>query len=348
MLDDSPTRVLVTGGCGYIGSHAVAEVLRHTRAEVVVVDDLSNSPREVVDALAEAGGRGLRFHGVDICDGAGLRRALRGYDGFDAVLHFAARKSVPESLADPLGYYANNVGGMIELLDYARGAGVRAFVFSSSCIVYGDAAALPVCETAPPGAPRSPYGHTKQLGEQLLRLAPGMRRIGLRYFNPAGADNSGLLGDRGEGTYAGLAKVLCRAAQTGAPVRVFGADYPTPDGTCVRDYVHVSDIAEAHVAALAWALEPGAAPALEFVNLGSERGYSVREAIAAFEHATGERLAVEDAPRRPGDLAASYGDCAKARRLLGWRARRSLPEIMESAWAWTRMSRAVPAAPTAR
>ena len=228
MLDDSPTRVLVTGGCGYIGSHAVAEVLRHTRAEVVVVDDLSNSPREVVDALAEAGGRGLRFHGVDICDGAGLRRALRGYDGFDAVLHFAARKSVPESLADPLGYYANNVGGMIELLDYARGAGVRALVFSSSCIVYGDAAALPVCETAPPGAPRSPYGHTKQLDEQLLRLAPGMRRIGLRYFNPAGADNSGLLGDRGEGTYVGLAKVLCRAAQTGAPVRVFGADYPRP------------------------------------------------------------------------------------------------------------------------
>ncbi len=328
-----PPRVLVTGGCGYIGSHAVLELLRRTDAGLVVLDDLSNSDAAVPGAIAAAGGRDFDFVEADLCDGAGFGESLRSYGRFDAVLHFAARKSVPESIDDPIGYYGNNVGGMIELLVWAREQGVRAFVFSSSCIVYGDGAALPVREGHPPGEARSPYGHTKQLGEQLLALAPEMRRMALRYFNPAGADASGLLGDAGGGTHAGLTRVLCRAALSGDTVRVFGDDYPTPDGTCVRDYVHVSDVAEAHVAALGWALA-GAPPALEFVNLGSERGYSVREAIAAFERATGAQLPVEVAPRRPGDLAASYGDCTKARRLLGWAAQRPLSEVMRSAYGW--------------
>ncbi len=328
-----PARVLVTGGCGYIGSHAVAELLRHTDAEVVVVDDLSNSRAGAVEAIARAGGRDFAFHAFDLCDGGGFRQNLLPHGRFDAVLHFAARKSVPESVADPVGYYETNVGGMIGLLAWARDAGVRAFVFSSSCIVYGDGAPLPVSEAAGFGAVRSPYGHTKQLGERLLALVPEMRCMALRYFNPAGADASGLLGDAGTSDYAGLTRVLCRAAIDGKPVKIFGDDYPTPDGTCVRDYVHVSDVAEAHVAALAWALrdEP---PALEFVNLGSERGYSVREAIAAFERATGEELQVEVAPRREGDLAASYGDCRKAEVVLGWRARRGLEEVMGSAWRY--------------
>ena len=328
----SPNRkiVVVTGGCGYIGSHAAAELLRRTRHRVVLVDNLSRGRRATVGRIAAAAGRPAEFARADLRDPLDLRRALAHLDRVDAVLHLAALKSVPESVARPGDYYANNVGGMVNLLAWMRERGCRRVVYSSSCAVYGEvpAGGGPVDEEQPPGPPASPYAHTKQLGERLLALAPDLRAVALRYFNPAGADDSGHLRDDGG---EGLASVLCQAAARGLPVRVFGDDYPTPDGTCVRDYVHVVDVARAHVAALGWALGE-ATPAREVVNLGAGRGASVREAIAAFERASGIALDVRRAPRRPGDVAAIAADCSRAAALLGWRAERDLDAVMASAW----------------
>ena len=322
--------VVLTGGCGYIGSHSAAELLRRTGHRVVVVDNLARSRRGVADRIAAAAGRPAEFVRADLRDLDGLRQNLAHLRRVDAVLHFAALKSVPESLERPGDYYDNNVGGMINLLTWMRERGCGRLVFSSSCAVYGEVApdAGPVTEATPLGEPANPYAHTKQLGERLLALTPELRCAVLRYFNPAGADDSGLLGDEaGEG----LTSVLCRAGARGLPVRVFGDDYATRDGTCVRDYVHVVDIAAAHVDALSWVLESDVA-AREVINLGAGRGATVREAIAAFERATGIDLDVRRAPRREGDVAAIYSDCARARQLLGWRAERGLTEVMASAW----------------
>ena len=336
--------VLVTGGCGYIGSHVAAALLAHTPWEVCLVDSLANSSADVREAIVEAcaalvpnADERLSLLVADLREPGALDPAPHA----EAIVHMAALKSVPASVADPVSYYDNNVRGLVNVLSWAQGTGCRAVVYSSSCSVYGDVAPQPgthrsvVTEATPMGTPLSPYAHTKQLNESVLRLHPGARRMILRYFNPVGAHVSGLLGDRPDGSsVSSLAAALCKAASAKTPFTIHGDDYRTRDGTCVRDYVHVCDIAEAHVEALRWAMRKAEGPALDIVNLGSARGHTVSEAVEAFEAATGERLDVRVGPRRAGDIAAIENGSAKAERVLGWRAERSLNDMMASAWEW--------------
>ena len=346
-LPPSPTpSVLVTGGCGYIGAHVAAALLTHTPWRVRLVDNFANSGPGVRDAIVAAvaaqapdAEARLGLHACDLRDPA----TLDALPPVDAVVHMAALKSVPASVADPVSYYDNNLRGLVNVLSWAQRRDCGAVVYSSSCSVYGDVAAAAgpdparrtVTEATPMGTPLSPYAHTKQLNESILRLYPGARRMILRYFNPVGAHASGLLGDRPDGSaVSSLAAALCRAAAAETPFTIHGDDYDTRDGTCVRDYVHVCDIAEAHVEALRWAMRAEDGPALDVVNLGSAEGHTVREAVAAFERATGETLDVRTGPRRPGDIAAIENGSRKALRTLGWAPKRTLDEMMASAWAW--------------
>ena len=344
-LPDAPApTVLVTGGCGYIGSHVAAALLTRTRWHVCLVDSFVNSGPGVAADIASAAGVPDAEARLTLLE-ADLRDpdALRDAPAAAAIVHMAALKSVPASVADPVSYYDNNLRGLINVLAWARARGCRGVVYSSSCSVYGDVApasadgggACVVTEDTPMGAPLSPYAHTKQLNESVLRLYPEARRMVLRYFNPVGAHASGLLGDAPDGSsVSSLAAALCRAAAEQAPFTIHGDDYDTRDGTCVRDYVHVCDIAEAHVEALRWALRQNEGAALETVNLGSAEGHTVTEAVTAFETATGECLDVRIGPRREGDIAAIENGSDKAARVLGWKPSRSLREMMASAWAW--------------
>lgn len=349
-ISAAPT-VLVTGGCGYIGAHVAVALLAATDWRVTLVDSLANSSADAVEAVIDS-------CGVDAPDAAArlsltvadLREpdALDDLPAADAIVHMAALKSVPASVADPVSYYDNNVRGLVNVLAWAQATGCRSVVYSSSCSVYGDVSPARgshrsvVTEATPMGTPLSPYAHTKQLNESVLRLYPEARRMILRYFNPVGAHDSGLLGDQPDGSgVSSLAAALCTAASATeaaganerAPFTIHGHDYDTRDGTCVRDYVHVCDIAEAHVEALRWTLRASAGPALEVVNLGSARGHTVREAVTAFEAATGVALDARVGPRREGDIAAIENGSDKATRVLGWRATRGLEEMMASAWA---------------
>ena len=336
----------MTGGCGYIGAHVAAALLSQTPWRVRLVDNFANSAPEVRDAIVASV--------ADFVPGADARLSLHRADlrtpgaldalpPVDAVVHMAALKSVPASLADPVSYYDNNLRGLINVLSWAQRRSCRGVVYSSSCSIYGDVSAAhspdparrTVTEATPMGAPLSPYAHTKQLNESILRLYPEARRMILRYFNPVGAHRSGLLGDRPDGSaVSSLAAALCRAAAAETAFTIHGDDYETRDGTCVRDYVHVCDIAEAHVEALRWAMRAEDGPALDVVNLGSAEGHTVREALAAFERASGQTLEVRIGPRRPGDIAAIENGSGKALRTLGWTPVRTLDQMMDSAWRW--------------
>jgi UDP-glucose 4-epimerase len=314
-------RVVVTGGAGYVGS-VVADLLVGEGYDVTVLDDLSTGHRAAVPPAAEF------VHG-DLRDRDVLRRALR--PGTDAVLHFAAQSIVPDSMRDPLGYWDHNVGGALALLAGVVEQGVRRFVFSSSAAVYGEPAGQPIPETAPP-QPRHAYGGSKRAIEMLLEDASrslGLRAVALRYFNAAGA-TARLGEDHRPETH--LLPRLLGAAGGGAAVPVYGDDWPTPDGTCVRDYVHVTDLARAHVLALA-ALEGGLHGAL---NLGSGRGQSVREIVAAVRRVTGRSVPVRVERRRPGDPPCLVADVGRAAAELGWKAEIGLDDIVTSAWTWMR------------
>jgi len=323
----------VTGGAGFIGSHACVE-LALAGYEVTVVDNLANSRRSVVERASRVAGRPIAFAEGDVRD-AGFLRTVFGSRRFAAVVHFAGLKAVGESVSEPLRYWDNNVGGTLALLAAMDAAGVRRIVFSSSATVYGQSAAMPLAEEAPL-APTNPYGHTKRVVEQILTdlagAGRGWKAVLLRYFNPVGAHESGMIGEDPEGTPNNLFPYIARvAAGRLERLPVFGNDYPTPDGTGVRDYIHVVDLAAGHVAALkAMATLPAAA----VVNLGTGRGYSVLEAIAAFERASGARVAFRIEPRRAGDIAVSYADASLAARALGWKAERDLDAMCRDAWRW--------------
>lgn len=323
MADTSPTTVLVTGGAGYIGSHT-AKALRRAGHRVVIYDNLAAGHREA--AL------GAPLIEGDIGDVDAVRRALRE-SGATAVMHFAAWLSVPDSVRDPAGYYRNNVHGTLGTLEAMAAEGCRQFVFSSTCAVYGEPREVPLQESTPT-APINAYGQTKLAVEHALphfERAYGIRAIALRYFNAAGADPEGDLGEDHDPEVHVIPRALA-AAVAGTPIDIFGEDYPTPDGTCLRDYIHVCDLADAHLRALDRLQRGGASAAY---NVGTERPSSVREVIAAVERVTGRQVQRRSAPRRPGDPAVLYASAARIRRDLGWvPARPDLEMIVADAWRW--------------
>jgi UDP-glucose 4-epimerase len=326
--------ILVTGGAGYIGSHTCIELLRAGH-NITVFDNFCNSHPESLERVQRITGKRFRFIRDDIRDRGALVTALRE-SGAQSVIHFAGLKAVGESVQQPLSYYDNNVVGSMRLLEAMGICGVKTLVFSSSATVYGDPQRLPLTEDHPLSA-TNPYGQTKLTVEQMLRdlqRSDTSWRIGiLRYFNPVGAHESGLIGEDPQGTPNNLMPFVAQVAVGLRPhLNVFGNDYPTPDGTGVRDYIHVADLALGHLKALE-ALRRSPAECLT-VNLGTGTGYSVREIVRAFEEASGKRVAYTVAPRRPGDVAACYADPSKAATLLGWRAERNLADMCADAWRW--------------
>jgi len=326
--------ILVTGGAGFIGSHTCV-ALAQAGLPFVVLDNFSGARASVLERVARITGAPVECVRGDVRDAALLRQVLAQHR-VDAVIHFAALKAVGESVRAPLAYYENNVAGTVALLQAMDAAGVRTLVFSSSATVYGDPASLPIREDAPLSA-TNPYGQTKLMMEQVLAdvdaSAPGQWRIArLRYFNPVGAHESGLIGEDPRGVPNNLMPYVAQvAAGQRAALSVYGGDYPTPDGTGQRDYIHVCDLADGHVAALRY-LERH--PGLLTVNLGTGRPVSVLEMVRGFEQASGRPVPCQMAPRRPGDVAACWADPALAERLLGWRAQRGVADMCRDAWRW--------------
>lgn len=326
--------VLLTGATGYIASHTWLSLL-DGGYDVVGIDNFSNSSPRVIERLAELSGSEPAFHEADVCDRAALD-AVFGAHHIDAVVHFAAFKAVGESTAQPLRYYANNLGGLVTLCQSMLAHDVVRMVFSSSCTVYGDPATLPITEDAPRQGATNPYGWTKYMGEQILAdveaVTPGWQQAVLRYFNPVGAHPSGRMGEDPRGVPGNLMPYVAQVAVGRRDhVDVFGGDYPTPDGTGVRDYIHVVDLADGHTAALRRLLSTEGSVT---VNLGTGRGYSVLELIAAYSTASGRDIPHRIVDRRPGDVAASYADPGRAADLLGWRAVRGLEEMCADSWRW--------------
>ncbi|MDE0217165.1 MAG: UDP-glucose 4-epimerase GalE [bacterium] len=326
--------VLVTGGAGYIGSHTCVALLE-AGWEVAVLDSLENSSSAAVEAVAEIAGRGVRLDAGDCRDESAVEKVIAEL-GPDAVLHFAGLKSVPDSVADPLRYYRHNLESAAVLLAAMERHGVRRIVFSSSATVYGTPDELPVSEAAKT-RPANPYGWTKLMIEQMIadvvRSDPRWSASLLRYFNPVGAHPSGLIGEDPEGVPGNLMPYLLQVAVGRRPMLpLYGTDYPTPDGTALRDYIHVMDLAEGHLAALE-ALESSAGQ-VHICNLGTGRAASVREVIAAMREATGHLLPCEELERRPGDVPELWADPSRARSELGWSATRTLAEMCRDGWAW--------------
>jgi UDP-glucose 4-epimerase len=330
-------KVLVTGGLGFIGSHTAVELLGRGY-EVVIADNLSNTRAEVLDRIASIAGRRPVWVDVDLADPAACRAFLAGHHDLAGIIHFAAHKAVGESVQKPLQYYLNNLGSLALLLEHVAAHPQCGFIFSSSCTVYGQADTLPIREDAPVKPAESPYGNTKQVGEEVLRdgaRAHGFRAIALRYFNPIGAHPTAQIGELPLGVPQNLVPFITQSAVgLRGPLKVFGNDYPTRDGTCIRDYIHVVDVALAHIFALERLLDGATGEPVEVFNLGTGTGSTVLEVIAAFERATGKKLAWDFAPRRPGDVVAAFADTGKAARDLGWRAERSLDQSMADAWRW--------------
>jgi UDP-glucose 4-epimerase len=330
--------ILLTGGAGYIGSHTAIALLQ-AGLDVVVLDNLSNSSAEALSRVAKIAGRSATFIEGDIRDSVLLGRLLKE-NAVDAVMHFAGLKAVGESVSQPLRYYDNNVHGSQVLLQACADAGVFNFVFSSSATVYGEPAQMPISESSPVGQPTNPYGRSKLMVEDMLRdLAasdPRWRIAILRYFNPVGAHESGLIGEDPNGIPNNLLPNIAQVALGKLPeLVVFGNDYPTHDGTGVRDYIHVVDLAEGHLRALdALETRTGA----HAWNLGTGRGYSVLDMVRAFEAASGKPVPYRISPRRPGDIATCYSDPSKAKSELGWKANRGLPEVMRDTWRWQQMN----------
>lgn len=325
-------KILVTGGTGYIGSHTCV-VLLEAGHEVTVIDNLCNSSPIVIERVQELANRSLRFVQGDIRNRDDLAKAFDG--GIDAVIHFAALKAVGESCEQPLAYFDNNINGTITLLQGMQVAGIRNLVFSSSATVYGQPEQVPVDEKAPLRA-TNPYGRSKLIMEQIIgdwcATRPEVSAVLLRYFNPVGAHPSGRIGEEPRGTPNNLMPYIAQVAiGRRKRLQVFGNDYPTIDGTGVRDYLHVMDLADAHVCALGYASQRTGCDAF---NLGTGRGTSVLELVGAFEHATGQTIPLQIVRRRPGDIAACWADTTKAKTRVGWQATRTLREMCVDSWCW--------------
>ena len=332
----TPGHVLVTGGAGYIGSHTCLALLQ-AGWRVTVADNLSTGSREALRRVEQLTGLPLALAQVDVRDAAAVQALLEAHD-FDAVVHFAALKVLSESLRDPLSYSDHNVHGLTVLLQAMRRANVRSLVFSSSAAVYGVPDSVPIREDAPLLGV-NPYAVTKRIGEEMLghlvASEPGWRAVSLRYFNPVGAHESGLLGESPAATPSNLMPVICDVALgRRAELPVFGTDYPTRDGSCIRDFIHVMDLAQGHVRALHWMAEQPA-PQCVAVNLGTGRGHSVLEMVQAFQAANGVAVPYRVVARRPGEVADCHADARLAQSLLGWQAERGLAAMCTDAWRWS-------------
>ena len=326
--------ILVTGGAGYIGSHTVVE-LQNAGYDVVVADNLYNSSKKAVDRVEQITGKKLKFYEVDLLDQPKVKEIFDNED-IEAVIHFAGLKAVGESVAKPLEYYYNNITGTLVLCDVMRKHGVKKIIFSSSATVYGDPAFVPITEDCPKGQCTNPYGQTKSMLEQILtdiqKADPEWTVILLRYFNPVGAHESGMIGEDPAGIPNNLMPYIAKVAVGKLEkVHVFGNDYPTPDGTGVRDYIHVVDLARGHVCAIR-KLETGCG--LFICNLGTGKGYSVLDVIHAFSKACGKEIPYVIDPRRPGDIAECYADPTKAKNELGWVAEYGIEEMCADSWNW--------------
>ncbi len=330
-------RVLVAGGAGFIGSHTTVELIE-AGYDVVIVDNLSNSELSVVGRIEEIVGQKVAFEQIDCCDEVAMRGLFTKYQ-FDAVIHFAAYKAVGESVGAPLKYLRNNLDSLMVVISLIREFGVRNLVFSSSCTVYGQADVLPVTEKTPRKEAESPYGYTKQVSEDVIsqctKAYDDFAGIALRYFNPVGAHPTAIIGEQPIGVPANLIPFV---TQTAAGIRkelsVFGDDYDTPDGSAVRDYIDVVDLARAHVSAVARMTESKQKAAYEVFNVGTGRGVSVLEIINEFERVNGVKVPHKIAPRRAGDIEKIWGDTTLANEELGWKATRSLGDTLQSAWKW--------------
>ncbi|TMM32219.1 UDP-glucose 4-epimerase GalE [Polaribacter aestuariivivens] len=329
-------KILVTGGLGFIGSHTVVE-LQNAGFEVIIIDDLSNTTINVLDNIIEITGKKPDFHQIDLRIKNDVKNFFDKHQ-VDGIIHFAAFKAVGESMHKPLDYYENNLSALVYLLQEMRDRKIDNFIFSSSCTVYGQADELPITEKAPVKKAESVYGNTKQIGEEIIEdasKAHGINAIALRYFNPIGAHESVKIGELPLGVPQNLIPFV---TQTAAGIRkelsVFGDDYPTSDGTAIRDYIHVVDLAKAHIAALQRLINKNNKKSFEFFNVGSGTGSSVLEVIKAFEKASGKPLNYKIVGRREGDITAAYADTTIANKALNWKTEKSLDEALDSAWKW--------------
>ncbi len=331
-------KILVTGGLGFIGSHTVVE-LQDEGFEVVIIDDCSNSSEKVLDGITSITGKKPLFEKIDLKEKQKVEDFFKRHDDIEGVIHFAASKAVGESVEKPLLYYENNIGTLVYLLKELSKKAKSNFIFSSSCTVYGQADKMPITEDAPVKEAESPYGNTKQMGEEIIRdtckVTPSLNAIALRYFNPMGAHPSVQIGELPIGVPQNLVPFI---TQTGAGIRkelsVFGDDYPTPDGTCVRDYIYVVDLAKAHVVALQRLLAGNNRTNYEVFNVGTGKGSTVLEVIQSFERVSGKKLNYKIVDRRPGDITTAYADTTQANNELGWKSQYTLDEAMKSAWDW--------------
>jgi len=331
-------KILITGGAGYIGSHTAVELL-NAGYEVFIIDNLSNSTAYVIDQIKEITGKLPHFTKLDLLNKEDLKIYFENNLPFDGVIHFAAFKAVGESVEKPLYYYENNIVGLINLLEMMKNYKVPHFVFSSSCTVYGQPAVLPVTEKSPLQPANSPYGNTKRIAEEIIydtiKAYPGISAISLRYFNPIGAHETALIGELPIGVPNNLMPYICQTAIGKLKeLKVYGNDYQTPDGTPIRDYIHVVDLAKAHLAALCRMIDKRIEQSLEFYNIGCSKGYSVLEVIRAFEQETGIKLNWRFAPRRAGDIEQIWADATLAEQKLNWKAEKGIREMVMSAWKW--------------
>lgn len=340
-------RILVTGGTGYIGSHTVVELMQQGY-DVVIVDNLSNSNEAVLDGIAAIAGRRPEFAKADCNDKAAMNVVMTKYPDIVAVIHFAASKAVGESVEKPLLYYRNNIGSLLTLLELMKEHGIQHIVFSSSCTVYGQPSAehLPVDETAPIQPALSPYGNTKQINEEIIRdeahADHDLHAILLRYFNPIGAHPSALIGELPNGVPNNLLPFVTQtAAGLRKELKVFGDDYNTPDGSCIRDYIYVVDLAKAHVKAVERMLQGKASEQVEVFNLGTGRGLSVLEIVNTFMQVTGVKIPYQIVGRREGDIEQVWANPDKANKVLGWKAETPVGDVLLSAWNWEKKLRSL-------
>jgi len=333
--------IVVTGGAGYIGSHTIIELLQNTNYHIISIDNFSNSNPDTYNRIRQIAGRDFDTLDLNLCNHSELDKQLSVFTNIIGIIHFAAFKSVPDSMADPLLYYHNNIVSLGNLLQYAKQNNIANFIFSSSCSVYGNAEDLPVTEQTPLQKAESPYGHTKQIGEDILHFfsksLPDFRAVVLRYFNPVGAHMSGENGESPITKPNNLVPIITQTASGKNTLTVFGNDYNTRDGFCIRDYIHVSDIADAHVKALNKLIAGHQKDSVSTYNLGIGQGVSVMEVIRSFEKVSGIALKYTIGERRAGDVVAVYADNTRARTELGWTPKYTLDDMMLSAWKWQQL-----------
>ena len=332
--------ILITGGAGYIGSHTVVELLKNPEYDVIIVDNFSNSNPEIINRLYDLVKRPIKIYHRDCRD---QMDDILSEHKVDGIIHFAAYKAVAESVESPIQYYDNNINSLLNMLDTAKYFGIKNFVFSSSCSLYGNLKELPATEESSLSEPESPYAYTKLIGEQILKdfskVNPDFKIVSLRYFNPVGAHESGLIGESPINKPNNILPVICNSAETGEEMMVFGSDYETRDGSCIRDYVHVSDIAEAHVKAFEYLISDNSL-SYDVYNLGlgignrfESNGLSVLEVINAFERVNNVKVNYKIGDRRSGDVVEIYSNSTKARK-IGWKPVRTVDDMVSSAWKW--------------